>query len=132
MLQGMGLDVRFHIVVAGGADFLETVAGFNDLCHSFETVPVYVWQNCHFGEMAHRGVTLEQHPVFKTHKKRVQGIVMIPDRNQRTFGADFRKVLTNFHTFEEARISDQYKIMEKHRLGQIWMDLNANMQGVNL
>lgn len=132
MLQDMGLEVRFQIVIAGGADFLETVAGFNDLCINFENVPVFLWQNHHFGEMAHRGVSLQQHPVFKAHKKRIQGMITIPERNSRTYGVDVRKMLTNFHTFDEVRNSDQYNTMEKHRLGRVWTELNENMSEVNL
>ncbi len=132
MLQDMGLDVRFQIVVAGGPDFLETVAGFNDVCVNFENIPVYIWQNCHFGPMCHRDVALEQQSVFKAHKKRVQGIITIPDRNRRTFGVDVSKMLTNFHTFNEVRTSGDYNTMEMHRLGRVWAELNANMSGVNL
>jgi len=133
MLQNdYGLNIQMHAVIAGGPDFLETLAGFNDLCTNFQRIDFCVWKNSHHGQMSFNGVPLEDNDIYKKHKKRVRAEILIPAWPARTVGKDVNKMLTKFHTFAEVRTSGEYAVMEQHRLGRVWADLNKSIKAANL
>lgn len=131
LLTSMGHNVYIHTVVTGGQSQRDTLIGFKELAESFgpSEAKLIVWINNFWGPIEKDGKSFEQMKVYKDNVKIVHGIVDIPQLDEKTFGEDMGKMLTNHLTFAEAtdRENTKFETMAKQRLKMTWKNLSQNI-----
>ena len=70
------------------------MSGFARLAQTSEDQNIVLWINEYFGRIEREGRQLHEMPVYLENAGRVLGSVVIPRRNQDTFGRDMEDVIT--------------------------------------
>ncbi|MDD3610558.1 MAG: conjugal transfer protein TraL [Halothiobacillaceae bacterium] len=116
VLQEGGKKVFFHIIIGGGSELKDTKEGFVSFATQFD-VPIVLWLNEFFGSFVDAtGTHLAETEAYKANEDKVTGVVLLPARNQQTFGDDIRRMNTMRLTFDEVIASNSFGLMEKQRL----------------
>ncbi len=110
-----GLDIFVHVPVTGGQAFEETINGLISISNQFdEKAKIVIWINEYFGKLEKE---LESFNFFKKFdRQKHAGTITIPELTADTFGEDIKMMLSSHKTFNEIRIDENLKFMEKHRL----------------
>lgn len=134
LLGEMGHRVRFHAVIRGASDLKETLVQFANLCQQFPSPEKVVWLNQQFGPIKHEGKSFEELQAYKTYADQVHAIIKIPHLDPSTFGEDMTRLLMRRETFAEALAKENtaWSIVQRHRLGRMWKDLDEQMTTANL
>jgi hypothetical protein len=124
-----GKNVVVHSVIAGGMAQDNTVSDFVNLTQQLpEGVQVIVWLNEHEGPIEANGKSFEEMKAYLDNKDRVTAIVHLPKRTENTYGADLASMLKQRLTFDEALLSDKFRIMSKQRLKIMQRAINEQLQ----
>jgi len=116
-IQEAGKEVVIHSVIAGGLAQDNTVSDFVNLTSQLpEGIQVVVWLNEHFGPIEANGKTFEEMKAYLENKERVSAIIRLPKRTENTYGKDLAAMLKKRYTFQEALVSDAFRVMSKQRL----------------
>lgn len=110
-------DVRLvvHIPVTGGQALSECLKGLNQTLNTMNA-EIVVWLNEHNGKIEQDGKSFEQFAVYKQHQNSILGIVLLESFSADTYGHDIAQMTSLNLTFDEVKISEQFRIMEKNRL----------------
>ena len=131
MLKESGLKVYIHTIVGGGDTLHDTAMGFVSTAKSTD-VPLVLWENEHFGLLqSASGKAFVESQTYAEHAGRVQGRMVLAQRNADTFGADVKKMNTARMTFDEVKSSDKFNVMEKQRIKVVFRDLFEQLDRVN-
>ena len=76
-LAETGHTLHLHTIVTGGPPALETFNGFRSLAGNFPHVPMTVWLNPFYGEVALQGTPFEESKVFQEHMRSVRRTAQI-------------------------------------------------------
>ena len=113
-LKAEGVDVFVHTVIAGGDMAFDTLVGFNDIARALD-VPLVVWFNGHSGNLVANGAPLSEHKVIIENLEKIVGNVTLQHPEP-----GFAKTLSIFNdnrlTYDEAKVSKDFKIAEKNRI----------------
>ena len=111
-------NIFIHVIIAGGEGLSHTLSGLDIICNNFnsEKVQIVVWLNSFLGVIEDDGLKFEQMEIFKKHKKRIFGVVQIPQYSADTFGKDISDMLSKNRTFKEVVNSPSVSIAARHRL----------------
>lgn len=131
-LAEAGHTVRFHTVITGGQALPDTMEGFVSLARNIPGVPLVVWINEFFGQVARDGKNFEDSKAFKTYQDRVHALVTIPAVKPETFGHDLQQMLKRHMTFAEAEDCADFGIMARQRLRMMWRTLQSHMERARL
>lgn len=132
MLTEAGKKVYLHTIIGGGDAFLETANGFNSIASAFEGTPVVLWMNAHFGKLETKeGTPFEETRVFKKNYNSLAGIVVLPERNPRTYGDDIRRLNIARLTANEAIQSTEFSLMERNRIKTVIKDVDAQLDKID-
>jgi hypothetical protein len=132
-LKGLGRQLVVHAVITGGQDLLDTLHGFSQMADQFPTETRFiVWLNAHHGPVQSEGKGFEEMETFKKYKKRISGIVRIPQLKTETYGVDLRNMLESRLTFEEALKGPSQTIMTRQRLKLIQDKLYEQLTAAGL
>ncbi|NDV26931.1 P-loop NTPase [Desulfovibrio sp. JC010] len=125
MLAEAGHQINLHTVVTGGQALPDTLSGLNSLIKTFQ-VPIYIWLNGFFGQIARDGKTFEEFKVYKDNSHRLAALVRIPQKKKETFGRDIENLLTAKLSFQEAQESE-LPIMTRQRLKMFWNEMKTEL-----
>ena len=114
-LQDQGIEVNLHSVITGGESMKDTLIGLSTLLEKIPTAQIYVWLNEFFGPVESGNKTFSDMKIYKEHKSRISGIVVIPQKGD-LFTADMKQMLTQKFTFDDALGSKDFRVMAKSRL----------------
>ena len=123
LLKENGRHVYVHCVITGGQALADTLSGFARLAQTSEGRNIVLWVNEYFGRVERDGRALHELPVYIEHAGKVFGSVVIPRRNQDTFGRDVEDVLLRKLTLQEAIESPGFPIMVRQRLKVVQREL---------
>lgn len=130
-LKDNGYTAYFHTVIGGGAEFYDTSVGFDSIASATNT-PIVLWANEHFGQLkSEDGIDLTDTKVFKKHKEKLAGLVLLHARNKSTFGADILKMNTKRQTLIEVMNNPEFSIMEKQRIKTVFNDVFVQLDKID-
>lgn len=131
LLGEHGHKVYIHTVVTGGQAIADTLQGLSSLMNNFVNIPIVVWLNHYFGEIAINGKQFETFKVYKEHEDKIFAVIEIPQRKHNTFGKDLEGLLSERISFEAA-IHSTRPVMERQRIKSWWADAYAVIEQANL
>jgi hypothetical protein len=127
-LRDNGRKVYVHTVVTGGQALVDTLNGFHELAQTTHDRNIVVWVNEYFGRVEAEGKKLSDMAAFRDNADKVCGAVVIPKRNQDTFGRDLEEMISAKLTFREAIGERKLPIMAKQRLALVERDLFEQLE----
>ncbi len=130
MLRDSRRKLYVHCVITGGQALADTLSGFARLAQTSEEQNIVLWINEYFGRIEREGRQLHEMPVYAENAGRVLGSVVIPRRNQDTFGRDIEDVITRKLTLQEAIESAGFPIMMRQRLKVMQRELFDQLDGL--
>jgi hypothetical protein len=131
MLKESRRKLYVHCVITGGQALADTLSGFARLAQTSEDQNIVLWINEYFGRIERDGRQLHEMPVYLENAGRVLGAVVIPRRNQDTFGRDMEDVITRKLTLQEAIDSAGFSIMMRQRLKVMQRELFDQLDGLS-
>jgi hypothetical protein len=131
MLKESRRKLYVHCVITGGQALADTLSGFARLAQTSEDQNIVLWINEYFGRIEREGRQLHEMPVYLENAGRVIGSVVIPRRNQDTFGRDMEDVITRKLTLQEAIDSAGFSIMMRQRLKVMQRELFDQLDGLS-
>jgi hypothetical protein len=131
MLKESRRRLYVHCVITGGQALADTLSGFARLAQTSEDQNIVLWINEYFGRIERDGRQLHEMPVYLENAGRVLGSVVIPRRNQDTFGRDMEDVITRKLTLQEAIDSAGFSIMMRQRLKVMQRELFDQLDGLS-
>ena len=130
MLRESRRRLFVHCVITGGQALADTLTGFARLAQTTSDRNIVLWVNEYFGRVEHEGRGLQELPVFVENSSKVFGCVVIPRRNQDTFGRDVEEVIARKWTLQEAIESAAMPIMVRQRLRVVQRELFEQLDGL--
>lgn len=118
-LTEAGHSLHLHTIVTGGQPALDTFNGFHTLAGNFPDLPITVWLNPFWGEVALQNRPFEDCKVYQEHIHSIHSLVRMRD-NTSLFLDDLQRMLTRHLTFNEALKGDGLSIAERSRVLRIW------------
>lgn len=131
LLKDSKRKLYVHCVITGGQALADTLSGFARLAQTSTDQNIVLWVNEYFGRIEREGLQLQDMPVYRENSSRVLGSVVIPRRNQDTFGRDVEDVITRKLTFREAIESSTFPIMMRQRLKVMQRELFDQLDGLS-
>lgn len=107
ILKQHGSDVTIHVVITGGQALDDTIGGLLHVLAT-QTVPVVVWQNNYFGEVAKDGLPFAESAIYKNSAGKIIGLINLERGTHDTFGKDIAVMVQNHITFERALASAEH------------------------
>jgi hypothetical protein len=122
-LEEAGMRVLMHTVFTGGQAMKETADGLVSLARHFPTVPLVVWLNRYFGEIATAGKQFEEFKVYRENQDQIAGLLYIPMKSPQTFGRDLEELFSRHQTFAQAAVDASLPVMTRQRLKIFWSEV---------
>ena len=130
-LQEENHQILLHTILTGGQAIVDTSTGLKGLAESFPNMPIVVWKNNYFGEIAINGKVFEEFTIYQLHHEKFRSIIQLPIRKQSTFGKDLEELFARRETFEAA-INSSLPIMTRQRLKTFWRDVQNVIDTANI
>jgi hypothetical protein len=134
MIHEVGKTLVANVIIVGGVMLAETCNNLDAIASQMPPeVEIVVWLNEHFGPIEQDGKPFEESEIYRTHRKRLAGIVQLPDwtfAHQATFGVDVKEMMKRGLTFAETQSSPDFNIMAKSRLKRIERDMQGKLARV--
>lgn len=118
-LTEAGHRLHLHTIVTGGPSAIETFSGFRTLASNFPDLPITVWLNPFWGEVALQGRPFEDCKVYQEHIHSVHSLIRMRDNNSLAV-EDMTRMLIRRLTFKEAIESGEFSIAPRSRILRIW------------
>ena len=131
-LNEMGMRVLIHTVFTGGQAMKDTADGLASLAKHFHNVPLVVWLNRYFGEIAHDTKTFEDFKIYQDNRDKILAMIRIPQKSAQTFGKDLEELFSRRQTFASALADDSLPIMTRQRLKIFWNEVCQEIDKANL
>ena len=124
LIHEAGRIMVANMMIVAGNTLAETIGNLKAMASQMPPeVEIVVWINHHFGRVEdERGRPFEEMEVYREVRDRIAGIVYLPDwtfSDPKTFGEDVQKMMTLGLTFEEAKASPEFGVIEKSRLHRV-------------
>ena len=129
LLKEHDIDVNLHSVITGGESMKDTLVGLSTLLDNMPLAKIYVWLNEFFGPIQSGDKSFSDMKIYKDHKARIQGIILIPNKGE-LFAADMQNMLKEKLTFSDALESKDIRIMAKSRLKKLQSIIFGNLDQV--
>jgi shikimate kinase len=117
------MRVLIHTVFTGGQAMKDTADGLASLAKHFANVPLVVWLNRYFGEIAHDTKGFEDFKIYKDNKNKIVALIRIPLKSAQTFGTDLEELFSRRQTFASAMADDSLPVMTRQRLKIFWNEV---------
>ena len=114
--------IMLHTVVTGGQGLKDTLNGLNTLIQNFD-VPLAVWLNRYFGEIAQNNKSFYEFNIYQENKDKFAALIRIPQKSAQTFGKDLEELFSRRQTFAAALADDSLPIMTRQRLKIFWNEV---------
>lgn len=135
VLTDMGHEVRFHIVIAGGGEMMDTCACLNDLATNFPLAKLVPWLNPYNGHIYSQTTekSFMDFTVSREFGHRYLAVVELPDRCLNSlFRNDLQNHFAKFVTFQTAIASPDNHVMVRQRLKMFWEEAKAAIAAADL
>lgn len=110
-----GKTVYIHAPLIGGIGMDETIRGLHSILEH-QPADLIVWENEMFGPVTKNDKYFIESQFYKTHAKRIKGIVRIDHRSEDTYGKTLRFMTSNRMTFQEASKRSELHTFDRQRL----------------
>ncbi len=131
-LSSIGRRIIIHAPLVGGEALIDTARCLDYMMRNLDA-KVLVWENEYFGPINLHGLGFSESKLFLKNSDRIIGIIKIPGRSSKTFGADLRKMTTDSLTFEQAQsMPGEFQANQRRRLAIFQDDINAQLDQVKL
>lgn len=121
ILQAENHKIYLHTVITGGQALTDTLAGLEALAANFK-IPLIVWLNTYFGEIAADGLQFEEFGLYKKYCHLIEAIIQIPEYSSDIFKNDMVRLYTLRKSFE-SYINGSVPFMQRQRVTQYWHGL---------
>ncbi len=136
VLMDLGHEVRFHVVISGAGDLVETCTCLMELATDFPTVALVPWLNTYNAaifdkpdEKSEEKRYFMDFAVSREFGHRYLAIVEIPDRcRQPLFRPDLQSHFARHMTFKKAITWPGNHIMVRQRLKMFWDETRAAIE----
>jgi len=112
--------IIIHIPITGGQAQDDTLNGMNYIIDTFKEnkhVNFNIWINEYFGKVVTKEAKhFEEFEIYTQHKKEINGLLVLPQVNEKTYGMDLEKMHKAKLTFDEIALDTNFTLMEKQRL----------------
>ena len=122
-LSDAGLRMLIHTVITGGQAMKDTADGLVSLAGHFPTVPLVVWLNRYFGEIATETKQFEEFKVYRENRDQIAALISIPLKSAQTFGQDLEDLFSRHQTFAAAFADETLPVMTRQRLKIFWNEM---------
>lgn len=122
-LSDTGMRVLIHTVITGGQAMKDTVDGLVSLAGHFPTVPLVVWLNRYFGEIATEKKQFEEFKVYRENRDQIAALISIPLKSAQTFGQDLEDLFSRHQAFSTAFTDETLPVMTRQRLKIFWNEM---------
>jgi CobQ/CobB/MinD/ParA family nucleotide binding protein len=130
-LQEHQCKIYVHTVITGGQALLDTLNGFRELAESTQQRNIVIWINEYFGRVEAQGKSFSEMNAFRDSVHKICGVVVIPKRNQDTFGRDIEDMISRKWTFEEAIVAPEFHLLAKQRLTIVRRELFEQLDKIS-
>ncbi len=131
MMAGSGREVMIHTVIAGDQALRLTLSAFQRLAELFaELTRLTVWLNAYFGPIDLDGLGFEQMDLYKTYESRIHGLVHLEKPEPVLVQPAVSQMLKASLTYEEAIVSEEFRLMDKQRLTMMQRRMFEQLQVV--
>ena len=118
------LEDKFKIIIqipiTGGQAQDDTLNGMSYIIDTFKdnkNVTFNIWINEYFGKVITKGGKhFEEFEKYNKYKNNINGLLTLPQVNEKTYGVDLEKMHKAKLTFEEIALDTNFTLMEKQRL----------------
>lgn len=131
-LSESGLRVLIHTVFTGGQAMKDTADGLVSLVGHFPGVPLVVWLNRYFGEIATENKQFDEFKVYRENVDQIVALIHIPLKSAQTFGKDLEELFSRHQTFAEAAEDTTLSIMTRQRLKIWWREMCQTLDDTHL
>lgn len=126
-LTEAGKRFIIHTIIVGGSSLDDTAIAARDIATQFPaSAEIVAWLNPFFGRLD----AFEDTEIFKDIAKRLAGIVRLPKLDQNYSGRSVMAMLDRHMTFAEARASEEFTLMARLRLANVWEPLKEQIAAV--
>ena len=126
-----GVRLVFHVPLDGGQALTECVKGLDKILEK-HNADVIVWLNEHNGKIELKGKTFKEFSVYKANQERILGIVKIESLAADTYGKDITTMTEMNLTFEEVKVSPEFRFAEKRRLNMVKESIFSQLDAIPL
>lgn len=120
-LAKLGHTVRFHVVITGGSDQMETLQCLKGLIQDFPTVEMALWLNPYDGELETNGRPFLKTEAFEKCRGRFMAVVALPLLcHEEMFREDLKDLFGHSRTFKAALASPDTPAWVAGRLETFW------------
>lgn len=127
-------NIIVHIPITGGQAQDDTIKAMDQLINTFKgTCTFTVWINEYFGKIRDpEGKGFEDMEAYKLNKKLINGIVCLPEMNEKTYGRDIEQMTKAKKTFAEVDAEPEFALMTKQRLRIYKRTIFESLNAINL
>lgn len=125
LLEEQGHTVYFHSIVTGGQAINDTLQGLARLARGFRSVPLVVWLNPYFGEIAMDGKHFEDFKIYTQYSSQFYAVIRLPEGNKALIGRDLEELFAKRQSFEAGINGSSTSIAVKARLRRYWNQILA-------
>ena len=113
-------NIVIHIPITGGQAQDDTLQGMSYIIDTFKKnkkVLFNIWINEYFGKVTtDTAKNFEEFEIYSTYKSNINGLLTLPQVNEKTYGVDLEKMHKAKLTFNEIALDTNFTLMEKQRL----------------
>lgn len=120
LLEEQGHKVFFHTIITGGQALGDTLKGLSSLATGFPTVPIVIWLNPYFGEIAIDGNGFEEFKIYREYASHFHALIRLPEGNKTLIGRDLEELFAKRLSFEAGINGSSTPCMVRSRLRRYW------------
>ena len=113
-------NIIIHIPITGGQAQDDTLNGMSYIIDTFKKnkkVKFNIWINEYFGKLTtDKAKNFEEFEIYNKYKENINGLLTLPQVNEKTYGIDLEKMHKAKLTFDEIALDANFTLMEKQRL----------------
>lgn len=128
LLEEQGHKIFFHTIITGGQALGDTLKGLTNLVTGFPTVPIVVWLNPYFGEIAIDGNGFEAFKIYREYAAHFHALIRLPDGNKTLIGRDLEELFVKRMSFEAEINGSSTPGMVRSRLRRYWNQILTCVQ----
>jgi hypothetical protein len=132
VLREANRRLLIHTVLTGGQALADTVTGFSSLAGTCDCRSVIVWMNEYFGLVRRDGKEFTEMAVYREHREKVGGMIVLQRRSPDTFGRDIEEMISRKLTFDEVLHTDGLTLMSKQRLRMVQSQTFEQLEELDL
>ena len=125
------VQLVFHVPLDGGQALPECVKGLGKILEKNPNSCVVVWLNEHNGLIELKGKSFTEFNVYQKHEQQILGIVKIEALAADTYGKDITAMTEANLTFDEIKLSPDFRYAEKRRLNMLKESIFNQLENIS-